>query len=254
MNGVLRALALFTIAPVPARGELTRRDAVAAVRWLPLLGAALGALAGLPVAAALEWAPRAAVLGAVLAVVVLVLATRGLHLDGLADTADGLGSRAAPDRALEIMRRSDIGPFGVLAIGLVLLVDVAAVAALAGSTWQALAGLSVAAATGRLAALIGAHRRVPSARAAGFGAFVAGSVSTPVLLVETAFVLAFGVAMAAAVGASSVGWPVAQLAALAVCVGFLGHVRRRLGGVTGDVFGALVELGTALTVAGFAFS
>src|SRR5439155_16157071 len=169
-------------APVPTRSELSRHEAATAVRWLPVVGAALGALAGLPVAAVLAWAPRGALLGAVLAIGVLVLATRGLHFDGLADTADGLGSRAPADRALEIMRRSDIGPFGVLAIALVLLVDVAAVVALDGSTWRPLAALVVAAATGRVAVLIAAHRRVPSARSSGFGSYVAGSVSTQVLL------------------------------------------------------------------------
>jgi adenosylcobinamide-GDP ribazoletransferase len=254
MTSLLRALALFTIAPVRARGDLTRTDAVAALRWLPLLGALVGALAGLPLAAVREWVPRATLLGAVLAIVLLVLLTRGLHLDGLADTADGLGARASAERALEIMRQSDIGPFGVLAIVLVLFVDVAALGVVGGGVWRPVAALAVAAATGRLGVLLAAYERVPSARTTGFGAFVAGSVSTPWLIVQAVAVLAFGVGMAAAVDASLIGWPVAQLATLAVCAGFIAHIRRRLGGVTGDVFGALLELGTALTLTGLALS
>jgi adenosylcobinamide-GDP ribazoletransferase len=151
------------------------------------------------------------------------------------------------------MRRPDIGPFGVIAIALVLLLDVAS---LAGdrSTWWPVAALAVAAATGRLAAVVAAHRSVPSARPDGFGAYVAGSQSGIVIAAEMLAVLGFGAGLAAAVNTSIVGWLAAQVAALVVTVGVQVHAVRRLGGVTGDVFGALVEIGTALTLAGLALS
>ena len=247
------ALALFTVVPVRDATELTRDRAVAALRWFPLIGAVLGAVAALPLAAVRAWASHATLLGAVLAVALLAMLSRGLHLDGLADTADGLASRAPAERALQIMRRSDIGPFGVLAIVLAVLVDVAALAALDGSSWRPVAALAVAAATGRLAVLHAAHRRVPSARADGFGAWVAGSMSTPVAVLETAVVLGGTAGLAAAVGASIVGWLLAGAGALLVTAAVRWHVTRRLGGVTGDVFGALVEIGTALTLTGLAF-
>jgi adenosylcobinamide-GDP ribazoletransferase len=255
MTGLRRALALFTVVPVGGVGELDRREAVAALRWFPLVGAALGAVAGLPAVAVLQWASHAVLLGAALAVLLLVLLTRGLHLDGLADTTDGLGSRAPAQRALEVMRRADIGPFGVLAIVLVLLVDVTALGASEGGcVWRPAAALAVAAATGRSAALLAAHRSVPSARVEGFGAYVAGSQSGFVVMAEAVAVLGFGAGLATAVDASIAGWVVAQAAALVVACGFLVHVRRRIGGVTGDVFGALVEITTALTLAGLAFA
>lgn len=248
------ALALFTIAPVTDRRELTRARAVAALRWLPLLGAALGAGAGLPLAAVREWAPHAELLGDVLAVAALVLLTRGLHLDGLADTADGLASGAPAADALRIMRRSDIGPFGVLAVLLAVLLDVTALRAIdpsgSGAVWQPVAALSVAAATGRTAVLLAAHRRVPSARPDGFGAFVAGSVPTGLLAVAVVAVLGYGAGLATAAGASIAAWTAAQAAALLVAAGCLRHLVRRLGGVTGDVFGALVEVGAVLTLVG----
>lgn len=247
------ALALFTVVPVRDAGALTRERAVAALRWFPLVGAALGAVAALPLAAVRAWAPHATLLGAVLAVALLALLSRGLHLDGLADTADGLASHAPAERALEIMRRSDIGPFGVLAIVIAVLVDVAALAALGGSSWRPVAALAIAAATGRLAVLHAAHRRVPSARTDGFGAWVAGSVSTPVAALETVAVLGAAAGLAAAVDASIVGWLLAAAGALVVTAAVRWHVTRRLGGVTGDVFGALVEIGTALTLTGLAF-
>ncbi|MDT4920664.1 MAG: adenosylcobinamide-GDP ribazoletransferase [Pseudonocardiales bacterium] len=255
MSGLRSALALFTVLPVGGPGDLNRREATVALRWFPLVGAAVGAVAGLPAVAVREWAGHAVLLGAALSVVLLVLLSRGLHLDGLADTMDGLGSRRPADRALDIMRRSDIGPFGVLAIALVLLVDVTAVASVdAGRVWQPAAALAVAAATGRLAALLAAHRTVASARAEGFGAYVAGSQSTVVLAVETVAVLALGGGLAAAVDASVAGWLAAQAAAVVVATAFRVHATRRLGGVTGDVFGALVEIGTALTLAGLALA
>lgn len=246
------ALALFTIAPVADDRELTRGQAVAALRWLPLLGAGLGALAGLPLAAMEQWAPKAILVGAVLAVAGLALLTRGLHLDGLADTADGLASRAPAAAALEIMRRSDIGPFGVVALILVTLLDVAALASIDAGPWRPVAALSVAAATGRVAVLHAAHSRVPSARSTGFGAFVAGSVSTPLSALATILVLGYGAGLATVVNAPALAWTAAQSAALLVAAAIRWHITRRLGGITGDVFGALVELGTALTLTGLA--
>jgi adenosylcobinamide-GDP ribazoletransferase len=248
------ALALFTIVPVRDATALTRERAAVALRWFPLVGAGLGGVAALPLAAVRAWAPQATLLGAVLAVAFLALGSRGLHLDGLADTADGLASRAPAEQALSIMRRSDIGPFGVLAIVLAVLVDVAALAAFTGPVWRPVAALALAAATGRLAVLHAAHQHVPSARATGFGAYVAGSVSTAVAVLETGFVFGSAAGLAVAVHAGVAGWLAAPAAGLLVVAGVRWHVTRRLGGVTGDVFGALVEIGTALTLTGLALS
>ena len=112
------SLGLFTVIPVRANPTIGEDDAAQAVRWLP----AVGALLAVPVAGVLlavqaggHSTPRR-LLAATLAIGVLALLTGGLHLDGLADTADGLGSRRPRDEALAIMRRSDIGPFGVAAL------------------------------------------------------------------------------------------------------------------------------------------
>lgn len=105
-----------------------------AILWLP----AVGMLLSVPAAAALlavdlgGGAPLRRLLGAVLAVTVLGVLTCGQHLDGLADTADGLGSRRPRDAALEIMRCGDTGPLGVAALVLAVLFRVTALAALAG--------------------------------------------------------------------------------------------------------------------------
>jgi adenosylcobinamide-GDP ribazoletransferase len=261
LAGLRLAIAMFTAIPVPrswhgelAAGqgrELAAGQARATLVWLPFVGAGLGALAGLPAAAVLARAPGATFLAAVVGLAALAALTRGLHLDGLADTADGLGSRAPAQRALEIMRRSDIGPFGVVALLVVLLVDVAALSAvLGGRCWHAVAILAVVTATGRLAVVHASLPGVASARGSGFGSLVAGGVSRRAAAGLTVVVLAGAALLARWVGASPIGWPLAQVAALALTAGFRAHATRRLGGVTGDVFGALVEICTALTLLG----
>ena len=255
------ALSLFTVIPAGVSGDLDGAAAVRAVYWLPVLGAGLG-LAGsaaLVFVAAGQLSVERQFLGAALAVALLAVATGGLHLDGLADTADGLGSRRPADQALEIMRRSDAGPLGVATLVLVLLVQVSALASLphgwtgtgwagtgwAGTGWTGAAGLVLAAVTSRVAVV--AATGSPSARPSGFGALVAGRTSIAGRLASVVALLAAVVAAGLAlggVGAAARGTG-AALAGLAVAALLRWAARRRLGGMTGDVFGAIVELSTA---------
>ena len=178
MNARLaRSISMFTIVPVRVPVDLQPGDGVGALLWLPAVGAFAGAAAALPAAAISEWSPHADLLGAVLAVASLALLTRCLHLDGLADTADGLGSGAPAARALEIMRQSDIGPFGVVVLIVVVGADVASLGCLQGGPWTPVGVLAIAAATGRVAAVHAAVRGVRSARESGFGSIVANHVS-----------------------------------------------------------------------------
>jgi adenosylcobinamide-GDP ribazoletransferase len=240
------ALGLFTVIPAGVGGELDEGAAARALFWLPVLGAGL-ALAGSAVmvfVAAGKLSPERQLLGAALAVALLALATGGLHLDGLADTADGLGSRRPADQALEIMRRSDAGPLGVATLVLVLLVQVCALASLPHG-WRGAAGLVLAAVTGRVAVVLATGW--PSARPSGFGALVAGRTSAAGRAVSVVVLLA----AVAAGGVLLGGLPAAArglaaaLAGLAAGAGLGLAARRRLGGMTGDVFGAIIELGTA---------
>jgi adenosylcobinamide-GDP ribazoletransferase len=184
-------------------------------------------------------------LAAALAVGVLALLTGGLHLDGLADTADGLGSRRSRDEALAIMRRSDVGPFGVAALVLVLLVQVNALATVRPG-WPAAAALVAAVVTGRVAVVLATGPGSPPARPDGFGALVAGSTNYLARITAAGALLA-AVATAAALawGASAALRGVAAVLAGLLAAGLLRRAaRRRLGGMTGDVFGALVEIAT----------
>ncbi len=260
------ALSLFTVIPAGVSGDLDEAAAARAVFWLPVLGAGLG-LAGSAVmvfVAAGELSVERQFLGAALAVALLAVATGGLHLDGLADTADGLGSRRPADQALEIMRRPDAGPLGVATLVLVLLVQVSALASLprgwgggdwagtgwagtgwAGTGWAGATGLVLAAVTGRVAVV--AATGSPSARPSGFGALVAGRTSAAARAATVAILLAAVVAAGLALGgvAAAARGALAAVAGLAVAALVRWAARRRLGGMTGDVFGAIIELSTA---------
>lgn len=228
-NGLLLAVTLLTAFPAPAPPRVDRRATAIALLAAGMVGAALGG-----VAAAADQLPG--LLGPVAAVSVLAILTRGLHLDGLADLADGLGSRRPAATALEIMRRSDIGPFGVVVLLLVILGDVAALTRVLPVT------VMVAAAAGRVALAPVCARGVPAARADGLGALVAGSVPR----------WAAAAAVAALLVAAQLagGWrlSVASAAGLLAAAALTAQARRRLGGITGDVLGAVVETVTLTTL------
>ncbi|RBQ20207.1 adenosylcobinamide-GDP ribazoletransferase [Spongiactinospora rosea] len=170
LTGLQFALGTFTIVRV-GHVEVDRAVARNGILAAPLAGALLGVAAAVVFTVA-GLLTGQTLLAAVLAVAALALLTRALHLDGLADMADGLGSGKPAAAALEIMRRSDIGPFGVVTLCLVLLVQVVALSA---SEMGALA-LVTACVTGRLAIMWGCRADVPAARPDGLGAMVAGTV------------------------------------------------------------------------------
>jgi adenosylcobinamide-GDP ribazoletransferase len=235
-EGLRLAVTTLTVAPLRP-GRVDRHTAAVAMAFAPLVGAAVGLAQGV-VLVGLDAAGFPGLLAAVVAVGTGALLTRGLHLDGLADTVDALGAYAGRERALDIMRRPDIGPFGVVAIVFVLLAQVAALAA--GPTVVAVVS---AAATGRLAIGWACRHGVPAARPDGLGALVAGTVGPVALAAGTATVALLSVL---AVPGRPWQGPLAVAAALAAGLLLTRHAVRRLGGVTGDVLGAVCEL--AVTV------
>ncbi len=250
LDGLRLALTTFTVAPVRA-GRVDRSAAGVAMALAPLVGGVLGAvLAGLGLLVRAAGAPS--FLAAAVTVALGVLLTRALHLDGLADTVDGLGSYRDAESALAIMKRPDIGPFGVAAVVLAVLIQVAAATPALARPWPAaLATVVAAVATGRLAVTVACRRGVPAARPDGLGALVAGSVGWHS---SAAGALLLGaVAVFAVPGRAWLG-PVAILAGLGASILLVRHATRRLGGITGDVLGAVVEVATTVTFVGLALS
>ena len=237
-------LALSWLTVLPLRGPATVDRAVAAraITLAPLVGAALGAGAagGLWVLLQLQAPP---LLAGLLAVALLALATRGMHLDGLADTVDGLGCYGTPQRALSVMRDGATGPFAVVALVLVLGGQAVGLAQLADAgRWV---GVVVAVAAGRVAVGWACRRGVPAARSDGLGALVAGTQRGLLPLLWGGLLL--GTATVAVPGRWWQG-PVAVLVAAAVTVGLSWHTARRFGGVTGDVLGACSEVAVTAAV------
>ena len=244
LDGLRFAFGTLTVIPV----RVTRWDREAArggMLCAPLAGLAVGAAAA-GLGLVLLFLGAGAPLAAVATVAVPAVLTRGLHLDGLADTADGLGSGKPAEDALRIMKQSDIGPFGVITLVLALLAQVAALAQAYDASWGRGACAAVVSATlARLALTLAARAGVPAARPEGLGAAVAGVVPPRGAAVAA-------VTVAAAAGAlfgpyDTVRTVLAVVLSLAATEALLRHCTRRFGGVTGDVFGALAE--TAATTA-----
>lgn len=237
------AVGTFTALPVPPPSRVDRRIAGVAMSLAPAAGVLL-AIPAVAVVAGGRWLAVAPLLPAVAAVGVLALTTRGLHLDGLADTADGLAASYDRQRALAVMRRGDTGPAGTATVVLVLLLQVAALAGAIDRGRGPLA-LAVAVVAGRAVVSMTCARGIPPARPEGLGASMARSVPVPAGLA-----VAVAVAVSAALLASVLDghwWlgPVAVAAAYLVAALVLIRCVRRLGGVTGDVMGACVEAATA---------
>jgi adenosylcobinamide-GDP ribazoletransferase len=222
--------------------------------WAPVVGLLLGAIGAAVLLGTDHPLGAGPLTGAVLAISSLALLSRGLHLDGLADLADGLGSGQPAPVALEIMRRSDIGPFGTVTLILSLLIQVAALSqAESSGPGRGAAALIAAVVTGRLALTWACRRGVPSARPDGLGALVAGTVrpAIPVLITVAAVAAAAAaVAVSTILASQPLGWtlPLAVVAGLAAALVVQRHAVRRLGGITGDVLGALAEVAATVTL------
>lgn len=241
MRGFVAALRFLTVLPLAGSYGAGEKDLAASPAYFPLVGLLLGAAAaGAACALSLAAAPM---LTAALLVGLLLAFSGALHMDGLSDTADGFLSSRPRERVLEIMKDSHVGAMGVIAIVLVLLVKFAALATVAGHDvpvllWPAVLLMPLA---GRCVMVL--HMALlPGARAGGLGAaflkrrpWAAAAWSMAVLAAACAALFgAAGLAIAGAV--------------LAVTLLQAGWSWRKIGGSTGDTFGAACEVAELVPV------
>ncbi|MHC3000773.1 adenosylcobinamide-GDP ribazoletransferase [Gordonia metallireducens] len=254
LRAVRTALCWMTVLPVGTGTDPDqppdRAVGGAVMSALPVVGIVVGAAAA-ALAFGLSFTDLPTALIGILVVVLAAALTRGMHLDGLADTADGLGCYGPPERIAEVMRSGTVGPFGVATLVLTLGVQAAGSTDLVGeSRWYELA---FAIALGRLGAVVGTRRSISPAHPNGFGALVAGTqrVSIPVwCLVAAAATVPIGLHDNGFDVAAVVQALVVVLAVVVFAWAFTRHCARRMGGLNGDVLGATIELGVAVALVG----
>jgi adenosylcobinamide-GDP ribazoletransferase len=244
MEGLLTAIGMLSVIPMP--WVSTRPGALGrAALWFPVVGLMVGAaLAAVAFGSHLVWGDRW--IAASLVIGVNLLLTGGLHIDGLMDTADAFFSRKDRDRMLEIMRDSRAGALGVASGIVLLLAKFCAISYLIGpGSLRMLAVLALSVSLGRLG-IVAAASLFPSARETGLGAAFAAEVRPRHLLV--------GIVTALAIAYAIWEWKGLLLVGVALVVAWANGLywRRRLGGLTGDIYGAIgekVELAVLLLAA-----
>lgn len=230
---LLAAAQFLTRIPIRLRHE---PDVARAAAWFPIVGVAIGAGVGGVAAGLMEILP--ATVAAAVAVLVGVLLTGAFHEDGLADSADALGGWT-PEQRREILKDSRLGSYGVVAMCGSIVLRIVCLATLGPAT--AFAGSVAAHGLGRAGA-VAAMTTAPSSGVDGLGAAYVRSIRRPAAVA--------GVLGAVALCAVAVGWWVAPLVG-AVAIGTVAVVvlaRRAFGGLSGDVLGAVEQVGECLVL------
>jgi adenosylcobinamide-GDP ribazoletransferase len=241
VSSFLAALQFLTFCPWPRRAERSAEEVGRAASFFPVIGFLLGLI--LVVINFLLEPFASPGLSSVALVTVLALLTRALHLDGLGDTFDGLGAGGDRERMLDIMDDSRTGAFGLVAIVLTLLFKIYAIESMETERWR---GLLAAPVLGRWAIVLLGYRS--KAAKPGLGSAFISHLSTKDLFLATLVTLLLVAAVLRGVGILLMGWT----ALLTIVSKKLFH--RRLGGVTGDTFGAVEELTETSALMGLALA
>lgn len=237
-QSLLGAIAFYTIIPLPHTWPLQFQQLA---RWAPLLGIFLGLGLGF-IDLGLNYLGFPLLIRSALIISLWLMITGGLHLDGVIDTADGLAV-TDPTRRLEVMQDSVTGAFGVMAAIAVLGLKTIALAEITSDRWF---GLMVAAGWGRWGQ-VAAIAFYPYLKPTGKGAFHKQDLRLPqdLLLGLVSLVSITGLWIGLNFDRSRLGVGVAIMgSAIALLVGF--WFNQRLGGQTGDTYGAVVEWTEAL--------
>lgn len=235
MNRFCAALRFLTFIPIPGPWGTDPAHLAGCVVFFPLVGLAIGAAAGLGCWGLNRFFPVWP--GAVLAVLLLIGLSGGLHLDGLSDTADGFLSARPRERMLEIMRDSHVGAMGVMAVVGVMSLKMAALASVpGGGMWRAVFLMPVA---GRVAMMTNMSLLSYARPEGGLGTLFFEHRSRWNTVWGVAVLLVAGWCVAGRAGLISAA------AAILVGLAFAGYCFKKINGATGDTLGAVCELGEA---------
>lgn len=237
MRSLRIAFGLMTTLPIRLPGNWSAGDSGRASVWYPFVGMVVGAITWLAWKGAILVFP--AWVAGLVSLVVWVVLTGGLHLDGLADCCDGLLSTTSVERRLEIMKDPHVGAFGVIGLVLVLMLKAAALGSLAAVSGF---GILLAASLARWCILPAAL--LPLARPSGMGADFALGFRRTFLVWGAILPLAIAIFL-------GVPGIVSALAGLGAAGFVLWLAKSRIGGVTGDVFGMIVEIVETVVLMGF---
>lgn len=237
------AIQFLTIVPIQITSKIEDRDLIASVRYYPVVGVLLGGV----LSTILYYLQKgfAPLVAGLLVTLVWTLLTGGLHVDGLMDTADGLGSRKPRERMLEIMKDSRVGAMGAMAGCLSLLLKTTVLGTLLAtpSVWLLLPIVT----TGSRFAMVLATRQYPDARSGtGTGSLLSGKVTTEDVWGAAVFFIVFTLIL---LWLGLHAAPLVVLGALLVTgllvIGFTqlagNYLTGILGGLTGDTYGAICE-------------
>ena len=222
------AFGLMTTLPFRLPEDWSAGDSGRAAVWYPLVGLVIGALTWLAWKGSTFVFP--AFVAGIITLIVWVMLSGGLHLDGLADCCDGFFASVAPERRLEIMKDPQVGAFGV--IGLILVLSLKA-AALASLTPASSFGILLAASLARWCILPAGL--MPLARPSGMAADFASGFRRSFLFLGAIIPLTLGILL----GLRGVFSLVTGFGATVLLVWL---AKSRIRGVTGDVFGMIVEI------------
>jgi len=228
--GFWAAVRFLTIFPTPKRYKIEDREIGASLTYFPLIGLGIGAiLTGLDYGLGLLL--PMAVVNALL-ILVLAIVTGALHLDGFVDTCDGVISGKTPEERLTIMRDSRTGAFGVIGAFLLLLVKYAALVSISGKLRMPALFLMPALARWTL---VGAIFFFPYARSSGMGLPFKQGARRVRLILATVITLAASLVLLKGLGL------VIIMSLGLIILGIATYLRSRLGGLTGDSYGAINE-------------
>ena len=243
--GFFTALGFLTVIPRPFRREVSAEDIGRALSYFPLVGLLIGLLL-----AGLNWLlglmlPASVVYGLLLVAIVLI--TGGLHLDGFADTCDGTASHRTAEDRLRIMRDSRVGAFGVIGVFLLLLVKYLSLAGVPGNmVFTTLVLMPVISRWVMVYAVVA----YPYARAAGLGQAFKQGARWSRFAIATVVALALVLALTrwANISQFYLATVVAMLCVWLFALVMANYLKGKLGGLTGDTYGAINEVAEVLVV------